>query len=519
MKKKLLCTLLTITLALAVFALTACGDEDNPFLALGTSSSQNGASDIQADNGYVSSGDSVTAGGDSEEAVLAPYSSDNVENTSGTPLGAMSPDGIAIADRWDTELGTYFVAAAEGSTAPLLLHMTDRASGSTFVLCPRPDCRHDSADCGAYLPPPIFEGDVIGNARHDRGGGVASGLLFADGEHIFSSNGGNTIYRFNLDGSGRTEAVRIPDEYMLSPDSGIWLLNGKLYAQGSIVLAIGDEDSPEFMLLGVGVVIEIDYQNGTVRELHRNDYSQTLESDGEFIFTTVFGLWDGKVFFRERHMPAWDDTDRAAIMANFDNQRTTLFSIDPRTNERTTVHSAILSEASEPAVMGRAGAVFHSRSQNAMVRLDLLTGETAVLAENIHGYIQVDRELGGRLLLEHWSDHPRSDANAFDRSNLLALNLATGEVSEITLRITTNMGQRGAMRIVREENGYFYIEVEQELERQEVRGSDPWYSPIRHRMGRIPLEDYFAGNAAAIELLGWYTANDWFTWEREIRGR
>ena len=518
MKKKLLCTLLTITLALAIFALTACSDEDNPLLALSTSNSQNGASDIQADNGYVSSVDSVTEGDDSEEIFLAPYSSDDFENTSDTPLRATSPDGIAISDRWDTELGTYFVAAVEGSTAPLLLHMTDRVSGSTFVLCPRPDCRHDSADCGAYLPPPIFEGDVIGNTRRNRGGSVAEGILFADGEHIFSSNGGNSIYRFNLDGSGRTEAVRIPDEYMISP-MDVWLMNGKLYAQGSITLALGDENSPDFMLLGVGVVFEIDYQNGTIRELLRNDYRQSIEADSELIFTSVFGLWDGKVFFRERHMPAWDGTDRAAIMANFDNERTTLFSIDPRTNERNTVHSATQAEASEPAVMGRAGAVFHSRSQNAMVRLDLLTGETAVLAENIQGYIQVDRDLGGRLLLEHWSDHPRSDANAFDRSTLLALNLATGEVSEITLRTTTNMGQRGAMRIVREENGYFYVEVEQELVRQEVRGSDPWYSPTRHRMGRIPIEDYFSGNAAAIELLSWYTANDWFTWEREIRSR
>ncbi|MCL2248847.1 MAG: hypothetical protein FWC13_06220 [Oscillospiraceae bacterium] len=512
-KNKTIITFITIIITLCL--LTACSNESSPLGTIANSREDTAMQSSAIQNVDAPSSTDEIGG----ETAGTYYESHNNSTPAVAPISLNSPDGIPLTDRWTAEHGIYFVAASEN--ASLLLHMTDHTTGSSFVLCPRPDCQHNSADCGAYLPQTIFESgginDTVG-ARRVLTDSQENAILFADGEHIYASNGGNSIYRFNLDGSGRTEAVRIPDEYMIS-SIDVWLMNGKLYAQGSITLALGDENSPEFTIVGVGVVVEIDYQNGTVRELHRNDYRQTLESDGEFIFTTVFGLWDGKVFFRERHSPAWDGTDRAAIMANFDNERTTLFSIDPRTSERTTLHSAIQSEASEPTVMGRAGAVFHSRSQNAMLRLDLLTGETAVLAENIHGYIQVDRELGGRLLLEHWSDHPRADAYAFDRLNLLALNLATGEVSEITLRITTNMGKRGAMRIVREENGYFYIGVEQELERQEVRGSDPWYSPIRHRMGRIPIEDYFAGNAAAIELLGWYTANDWFTWERQVRGR
>jgi hypothetical protein len=512
-KNKKIIILLTIIITLCL--LTACSNE-NPPLGILTNSSEDAAMQSNAIQNVDAPPSTDEIAEERADIYLESYSNPTYAVA---PISLNSPDGIPLTDRWTTEHGTYFVAA--GDSASLLLHMTDHTTGNSFVLCPRPDCQHNSADCGAYLPQTIFEGNSITNAVESRRvltGSQENAILFADGEHIYASNGGNSIYRFNLDGSGRTEAVRILDEYMISP-MDIWLMNGKLYTQGSITLAIGDENSPDFMLLGVGVVLEIDYQNGTVRELLRNDYHQSIEADNELIFTTVFGLWGGKVFFNERHVPAWDGSDRAAMMANFDNQRTTLFSIDPRTNERNTVHSAIQAEASEPVVMGRAGAVFHSRTQNAMVRLDLLAGETAALAENIHGYIQVDRELGGRLLLVHHSDHPRADADAFDRSNLLALNLATGEVSEITLRTTTNMGQRGAMRIIREENGYFYIEVELELERLEVRGSDPWYAPIRHRMGRIAVEDYFLGNADAIELLSWYTSEEWFSWERQIRGR
>jgi hypothetical protein len=309
---------------------------------------------------------------------------ESTEITEITAVSHNSSDGLVIPAQWVTEHGAYFVSHTDGDCdcdpdmrghlcdSPMLLHMTDSATGNTFVLCNRPECLHDSASCNAYLPADVFETleiELTADSERDfRNNRRSATLLFTDDSHIFVINGHNTIYRFNLDGTGRTEAMRIPAQYAAGCCCYIrgWLLetslssHRKLYIHANVINPVADGSG--FVFRNSSVILEIDYRTGAVREVYSWE-EQSHIVRGERRDVSVLGIWEGEIFFFESHL---DGNVLEVVNSAF-------FSINPENGDRTDIYSGLFNLGD--TVTDRAEVSFYSISDDKMLRLNLLTGE------------------------------------------------------------------------------------------------------------------------------------------------
>lgn len=467
-------------------------------------------------------------------------------------------EAVAAALRWETDKGTYFTSTSlylDGITTegwfgpgdyddfigdPLLLYITDAATGDNLVLCYRPSCSHDSEDCSAYLPYDVYEEDLRSYDLR------TTSIIFADGGYIYAHNAGSRIFRFNLDGTGRTEAVRIPNIY--HGLSGGWLMNGKLYAQ-----ALCFKKADGYIVNIVKVLLEIDYISGSVREIWEENTDRNTSAS---IFAISDGIFYGieKIYPYRFTLTYADENERLEFHYNTEN---ILFSINPDDDSPLNIiHSGtehefnpylrIDSPAENP------GIYYHSRRDEAAYRLDLTTGEAVKVAENITGTLQITGVFGGRIFMADFLNDSKEgfrlslkrgatvDSYIIDDSTkmhetLFIVDMATGEISEsafITRRALFQDRTRternlieggfsgntdGFADIIYEEDGYFYIEIERWEREADVWGNGRTIhiNIDRILLGRIPAEDYFSGNINAVEELDWIEAEEFF----ELRER
>jgi hypothetical protein len=393
--------------------------------------------------------------------------------------GAASGAALKVPPLWVTEHGAYYINSIvfpidNGLMGSYdLIHIIDSSTGADIVLCSRLSCTHDSEDCAAFLPGEKFD---MGNPA-GRGWWDNPPLLFVSGEHIYALNNRRTFYRYNLDGSGRTEHVQIPDMYSLGDNN--WLMNGKLYME---VHGIADTD--EFGMGSVAVILEVDYENKNIREVWRTEANGTGRNN-----SNIVGARSGKFFIMEITYPDFERYDCAdEYRADYD---AVIISVDSVSGQQREVYRGNnIGSISENGVM-----LYHSQSDEALYRLCLLTGTQELLAGGLPGYLYVDEELDGRVVLYRFHE---------GREERWVYNFTTGVVTELF------MGQ-----FLYEEDGYFFIETESEDSEEPVesRVGDHVISSqsLRYRLGRIPKTDYWENNTEAIKDLGWLTADEW--WE------
>jgi hypothetical protein len=545
MKKKV--TFLLI--AIFILSLTACGGEGAAVTG----------------SGWGEGEDSVPAGDapDSPDAL----DSSNVQGDSQSPANdrndipdmsvltinpsAASGQSLKIPDMWITEHGAYYVhitqpeqdtitrgsskggrvsvmgAGMEAFKHSALLYIIDSRTGRDMVLCNRITCTHDSEDCGAYLPDdplPDFEGDGFAMVRSVsfRGGFGNNPCLFVEDDYIYAMNSGNTMYRFNLDGSGRTEHMKIPDEYEVSHWGGNhWLMNGKLYMSVIFMVQTG-----EFGFASVSALLEVDYINKTVKEVWKGEPSDSMDGSGWFIDT--LGLWNGNIYVMKTYYPPFNHSGDADMMEYYNNQQIKIVTINPATG----AESEILSETGDTfssnfhAISDEGEFYFFSRREQSLFRFNVITGQRTLLSDKLPGFMFIQEKRDGRLMLIR--DYLIEDDMEYDQlvvsSGIYFYDFNTGEVGEITLRTRQNIGDDVPMYILFEEDGYYYVEAEREMVEQtsstrggviysSVEGVNglSWYIAERTLLGRIPIDDYWANNASAIEELDWYEENEW--WE------
>jgi hypothetical protein len=438
---------------------------------------------------------------------------ENTETSEITAVPHNNGDGLVIPARWVTERGTYFVSRLDGDCdcdldmwghlcdSPMLLHMTDSATGNTFVLCNRPECPHDSANCNAYLPADVFEiletGQSADGGRGFRSYGRSEALLFTDDSHIYATNGHNTIYRFNLDGTGRIEVMQIAEIYQPSSISAQlgterirgWLMGGKLYLPvGMTVPAEGSYEFGHAMAL-----IEVDYYDGKTREIWRDEYRPWGGFGSELTSVEILGLWGGMVFLREMYSPA--------ATANAPDEFT-IFSIDPSDGGQETIRSGNRDNGGISAPFLGRGEATRVRTDGALARFSLLTGEDTVLAENLPTELIAYREINGYMLFYRYhpeleailarGDEPPLDWVYMFPNDLLFLNIETGEL--IKSQLTTE--------ILRETSEYIYIVIEREWQAENT-GTSVVHRQTRNLVGRVSKADFWANNADAVTELDW----------------
>jgi len=467
------------------------------------------------------------------------YSCANTDEPTPSDFGE---DHVPVSVNWETEKGTYFTSTPlflegimpgfnprpedydEFEGDPLLLYINDAASGNNIILCNRPGCEHDSLDCNAYLPYDSYS--EPGRSRDIR----RTSVVFVDGGYVYAHNAGSRIFRFNLDGTERTEAVKLPSRYYGLTDG--WLMNGKLYTHAYSYHTTGDFDVG---IIIANVLIEIDYLNGEVRELW-------VENQEENKYASIFAINNGVFYGIERLEPFRfrgvfaNDEEKLDYHTNIEY---TLFSVNPDDDEAqvNNIRTGRGYEFNPYLVIYPAGdnpgVYYHSRRDEAVFLLDLVTGESVRGIENIPGTMQITGLFGGRLFMSDFMQENETGFRVYDdvhtgflhydetgkmHGALFFVDMATGEITQSTIItkrtafcaiLFTEGGYTGNTDgftdIIYEDNGYFYIEIERQEKEVDIWGNRRSINIYLYRflIGRIPIEDYWSGNANAIEELGW----------------
>ncbi|MCL2634763.1 MAG: hypothetical protein FWD34_09660 [Oscillospiraceae bacterium] len=497
-----------ILIAIFIFSLTACSG----VRAAVTGSGWGSGDDVSDADSSGTPGSTNTSNSGTPNNTEAP----DMENLTMIP-DAASGEALEVPNMWVTEHGAYYVyipqpdlshssrggawiASFEGDYNDnniALLRIIDKASGRDMVLCNRPTCPHDSEDCGAFLPEDPTNPDEyitfrVGRTFY-RGGNPC---LFVDGEYVYALNGENTFYRFGLDGSGRTEYFRIPDEYQLQ--SQCWLMNGKLYMSGYYMVPVDEYGGST----SSSVLLEIDYINKTMEIV----WDAGVYNENSYSY--ILGLSNGKIYFMDMNYPPLIRTQQGITDYN-NNSEYTITTLNPSTGEKTIVLKKKGEEFSANVWQITDEIFYHSRKDQALFKFNMHTGETTRLADNLPGFIYIGEERDGRLFLSRDGSSDNWFAPYMTIANeLFFFDFATGEITEITIMSKRNYGEDEACRIEFEEDGYFYIITEYEMKENNDMGQT-WYSMENYRVGRIPKEDYWVSNASAIEDLGWHTNDEW----------
>jgi hypothetical protein len=471
------------------------------------------------------------------------------------PASDFGGDAVPVPFRWETDKGTYFTSTSwyldglkiEGwfgpgdysdfESSPLLLYIKDAATGNDIILCSRPTCPHNSLDCYAYLP---F--DRYGEDYYDFDLRSTS-YIFADGGYLYAHNGGNGIFRFNLDGTGRTEVAVIPNKYFyISYYNDHWLMNGKLYSYAQCYVP---DNTAGYTIKMVNVLLEIDYTNGNVREIFEANSDRNTSTH---FFASSEGIFYGiEKDYQQRWRNRYDDD--AQRMDFHYRTENILFSINPALDEPFNIIRKGTEHEFNPHLRldfsgENPGIYYHSRFDETIYRLDLITGESEKIAGNIPGTLFITGVFGGRIFMADFMNDAKEgfrfsiddtgndyyDDSTKMHETLFFVNMQTGEISEssfITRRVLFKDRTRtereyieggfsgntdGYTDIIYEEDGYFYIEIERwEIEHDVWGDGRVIYIYLhRHLIGRIPAEDYFSGNIGAIEELGWFSDLEFF---------
>jgi hypothetical protein len=409
-----------------------------------------------------------------------------------TPTVILGEIALLVPNKWFMQDMTYFTAIANAEatskvidgqmsvtgTADLLLHVTDHKTGQTFVLCNRPNCHHNSEDCGALLPPCTFEETEDIRNIYPPQFFLDSFGIFGVGDYIYAHNGYNAYYRFNLDGSGRTKAVRIPDQYDANVSTTQnWLMNKKLYIITDVHKPTGLAHHPVALLK---VLLEVDYKNGEVSEVWEQEFCESYSrGDMSNNHLDVLGGFGGEFYMIQ---PIYLDIETLESI--------TLFSVNSVTANTEIIFTNIGDGIEGIAPDLRDGVspsgFYFSKNNKEFVQLDFITRETTVLTDGFTDDWYISIIIHGYLIISNYVDTEGVD-NKF-------INIGTGEVTDSVLPSIWAMEDDWLYMIVQSDE----INPNKNEGGFSVRDSDS-----RYLVGRISVEDYFGNNETAIEEIGW----------------
>lgn len=391
------------------------------------------------------------AGQEAGQSVSAPPASESAPQTDGAAVEQLLngehaltalPSGYMDIPLTQTGQGMYEFVNLEDR---YLLCYVDYAAGTRAPLCDAAGCAHADESCPAYSP-------------YYRNVGMAGDWLLTSGT--------------NADGTCSMDARRLDGSEKRTLFTGAE--GDSLYPWGFAL------EGDKVWLARDGKAVLLDPETGETEE--GAELPEEFASGAAFGSGLLHGFSDGKELLEEYYQPSGDL--KADMQQQEEILSETTFTVtvwDPRTGEEVPLLSWDNGKWQSLSCWNNKEILF-SKAQGRFEAWDLATGETTVLAENWpeNQFIVVGCVWDDHLMLETmWKAEP--DNIDTWRECLFALDLVSGELTEITLR---NHGGWGTTlpRIMGESEDMFYVIS---------HGADTEY--ITEEMAVISKADYYAG--------------------------
>ncbi|WP_417026175.1 hypothetical protein [Candidatus Allofournierella excrementavium] len=391
------------------------------------------------------------AGQEAGQSVSAPPASESAPQTDGAAVEQLLngehaltalPSGYMDIPLTQTGQGMYEFVNLEDR---YLLCYVDYAAGTRAPLCDAAGCAHADESCPAYSP-------------YYRNVGLAGDWLLTSGT--------------NADGTCSMDARRLDGSEKRTLFTGAE--GDSLYPWGFAM------EGDKVWLAKDGKAVLLDPETGETEE--GAELPEEFASGAAFGSGLLHGFSDGKELLEEYYQPSGDL--KADMQQQEEILSETTFTVtvwNPRTGEEVPLLSWDNGKWQSLSCWNNKEILF-SKAQGRFEAWDLATGETTVLAENWpeNQFIVVGCVWDDHLMLETmWKAEP--DNIDTWRECLFALDLVSGELTEITLR---NHGGWGTTlpRIMGESEDMFYVIS---------HGADTEY--ITEEMAVISKADYYAG--------------------------
>ena len=237
---------------------------------------------------------------DSQEQVAVAFeNAETFPTESITEFPLMDAADGKVAERSYEELYLEFgkIYCTQNENRDYLLSVSDYEAGECYPLCPKANCLHDSSECGAFFS--------FGKGKPD--------YLHFDGSYLYFFNRSDmTLYRQNLDGSGRETAANLSED--------IFAVNTILYEQETAWLLCErmtmEEETSELTIHKT--IVELDLTTGTWSEL---PYS----FDGDMSHVELYGKYGDELLLRYTYSVG------AVPWKNMEDSRSVIFLMDVNT--------------------------------------------------------------------------------------------------------------------------------------------------------------------------------------------
>lgn len=342
----------------------------------------------------------------------------------------------------------YYRLEQDGDSLDNNILYTDYASRREIYLCNKPDCKHDNENCTSYLPVEAFQFNSLffsGEHLYLLSSGIENpDVPAAEGEALMmeAKPSAPTLYRLNLDGSGRTKLLELPSG--LEADGPMIVGGDSIYMMArTSKLKQNDTNSYSYDTESVSL-IKIDLSKKTVETICPLPFGKE--------FCNLIGAYENRIVLMKTVYPQdpngmGDDAFRAMAAQS----STHIVTIDPTTGEQEEKFSGGSSDITYYACE-KEKFYFSGAKETTLHTLDLKTRETSVLTDQLPRAKPGFHEgvHAGRLQLEYYEEkdlNPKIDACYF-------VDLATGAVSPQNLFTEK---PREPVRILAEWGEFYFV--------------------------------------------------------------
>ena len=389
---------------------------------------------------------------------------------------------LLLSSEWTGSSGIYKLVGFDTSQSRLL-HYIDKENNNEFVLCNKPNCKHDSESCNAYFVPSYISYYVDNS------------LVFEYKNNIFVKIG-NRIVKMNMDGTDHENVIDIPDKYNLS---SAYLRDSLLYIQATAWPDGNDsnlnDDSP------LSIMLEVDLEDESCRELWSFKYKEE---------ESLLGIY-GKYGYYLWHTPTQplSGYNQEALNAEENNKDVILYSVNMENGEREELIKAT-SFSIDPVVMAGKFIFYHSRKDEKLIQFNVETKESIELVCDLPGYIRFlgkgnDTILNNKLFYIMANDMTDAYADPPKGNDTFYVDLENKTNTKINFRTKKSNGKSENLTTLPEEkDGYYILPVQKEVKEEIMQGGEvPVESTLRVQYGCIKKEDFWAGNFDKITNLEW----------------
>ncbi|MDR3239027.1 MAG: hypothetical protein LBT44_02935 [Clostridiales bacterium] len=352
-----------------------------------------------------------------------------------SPVSGENPS-VLLGPQWIGSLGTYFIEdnLVEDPNGSILIgtqnadglytstnyrrvgyqiQFWDDSAETKIVLCNKPNCKHDTADCNAYLAP--------GEQTH--------GFLWIaeiNGK-VYCVDAENSLFVMDKNGTNRKKLLQFDNKYSLLSAA---LRDTVVYADVNYIAPnpenkVYESDVPmQRALLAINLAAE------NCKEL----YSFKQEDNTKFLWLSN----EKAVYYYEQPSAVLSEYSQQALDAEENGHKASVFSINLEDGIRNDIISTTAFSLN-PVLLDSDNLYFHSRKDKQIKQIDINNGKETVVAENISGYLLFpeNRLFDGKLLYQ--ADNQRTDAYANPQkvNESYWVDVSTGKSNKITYGISS----------------------------------------------------------------------------------